>query len=106
MPPPSNGRAATVNIIEKTRKDALLIPIEAVKRNAGSDPYLLVSQGIGKSPVERKVELGISDEKNIEVISGLSAEDKIVIRSQKYTLPTASGAGTNPLVPSRGRGGR
>ena len=101
-----SGMSATVNIIEKTRKDALVIPVEAVKRNAGSDPYVLVSQGIGRPPIERKVELGISDEKNIEVLSGLSAEDKILIRSQKYTLPNASGAGTNPLIPSRGRGGR
>ncbi|MDP2913217.1 MAG: efflux RND transporter periplasmic adaptor subunit [Candidatus Omnitrophota bacterium] len=100
-----SGMSATVSIIEKTKKDALLIPIDTVKRNR-EGPYVLVSQGIGKPAMERKIELGISDEKNIEVTSGLSEQDTILVKSQKYTLPAASDAGTNPLVPSRRRSGR
>ena len=100
-----SGMSATVNIVEKTRNDALLIPTEALKRDKDG-AYVLISQGIGKPPIERKVEVGISDEKNIEVTSGLSAEDMILVKSQKYTLPTAASAGTNPLMPSRRRGGK
>ncbi len=98
-----SGMSATVNITENTKKDALLIPAEAVKRNT-EGPYVLVIQGIGKPAIERKVTLGISDERNIEVTSGLSEGDTILIKSQKYQLSTSSGAGTNPLLPSRGRG--
>ncbi|MFA6079042.1 MAG: efflux RND transporter periplasmic adaptor subunit [Candidatus Omnitrophota bacterium] len=100
-----SGMSATVNIAEKTKNDALLIPAEAVKRNR-EGPYVLVAQPGGKSPIERKIELGISDEKNIEVVSGLTEQDTILVRSKKYVLPTAAAAGTNPLLPSRRRGGR
>ena len=100
-----SGMSATVNIIEKTKKDALLIPLEAVKRNS-EGPYVLVSQGIDKPPIERKIELGISDEKNTEVLSGLSEKDTILVKNQKYALPNAPSAGTNPLLPSRRRSGR
>ncbi len=101
-----SGMSATVDIIEKTKKDALLVPLEAVKRNAEGVPYVLLSQGNGRPPLERKIDTGISDEKNVEVVSGLSERDTILIKSQKYTLSAASNAGTNPLLPSRRRGGR
>ncbi|MFA5147004.1 MAG: efflux RND transporter periplasmic adaptor subunit [Candidatus Omnitrophota bacterium] len=100
-----SGMSATVNIAEKTKENALLIPLEAVKRN-NEGPYVLISRGAGRAPEERKIELGISDEKNAEVVSGLSEQDTILVKGQKYVLPTAPAAGTNPLMPSRRRSGR
>ena len=100
-----SGMSATVNIIEKTKNVALLIPAEAVKRNA-EGPYVLVAEGAGKPPVERKIELGISDEKNTEIISGLSEQDMVLVKSQKYTLPAALVAGNNPFMPSRKKDGK
>jgi len=100
-----SGMSATVSITEKTKKDALLIPADAVKRSK-EGPYVLVAQGNGNPPIERKVELGVSDEKNTEVVSGLSEQDMILVKVQKYKLSTAASSGTNPFMPSRGRGGR
>lgn len=97
-----SGMSATVTIIEKTSDRALLVPVEAVKRGP-EGAYVLLSRGIGKKPVERKVELGISDEKNVEVMSGLTEQDAIVVKSQKYTPSTAPQGGTNPLMPFRRR---
>jgi multidrug efflux pump subunit AcrA (membrane-fusion protein) len=90
---------ATVNINEKEKSDALLVPLEAVKRDKDGS-YVLLSQGMGNKPVERRVELGISDEKNVEIISGISEQDKIVVIIQKYALANAAKAGKNPFMPA------
>jgi macrolide-specific efflux system membrane fusion protein len=95
-----SGMTATVNIIENTKDNILLIPHEAVKRNK-TGPYVLVSAAPGENPVERNIETGISDEKNTEVVSGLSETDKILISGAKYVPAQAPKQGTNPFMPKR-----
>lgn len=99
-----SGMSATVNIAEKTKEDALLIPLDAV-RKAKDGNFVTVSRGSGKKPEEVKVELGISDEKNVEVISGISESDTILAKGQKFSLQEAPKGGTNPLMPFGRRGG-
>lgn len=96
-----SGMTATVNIIETTKNNILLIPLEAVKRNK-IGPYVLMSAAPGENPIERNIETGISDEKNTEVVSGLSEPDKILISGAKYVPVQASKQGSNPLMPRRG----
>ena len=95
-----SGMTATVNIIENTKLDALLIPLEAVKRNK-KGTYVLLSQAPGEKPIERNIKTGISDEKNTEVLSGLSQDDKILIADTKYVPIQALKRGRNPFMPSR-----
>lgn len=99
-----SGMSATVNIAEKTKEDALLIPLDAV-RKAKEGNFVTLSRGNDRKPEEVRVELGISDEKNVEVISGISEEDTILAKSQKYSLQEAPKGGTNPLMPFRRGGG-
>ena len=75
--------------------------MEAIYKNGES--YVLLSQANGKEPVKARVELGITDDKNTEVISGINERDRIIVKSKKYSLPKASAAGTNPFMPSRRR---
>jgi macrolide-specific efflux system membrane fusion protein len=96
-----SGMTATVNIIENTKNSILLIPLEAVKRNK-TGPYVLLSQAPGEKPVERNIETGISDEKNTEVVSGLSEQDKILISGAKYVPAQVPKQESNPLMPRRG----
>jgi len=100
-----SGMTATVNIIEKTKKDVLLIPLEAIKHNK-EGAYVLLSPALGQIPAERKVELGISDEKNVEIISGLSKEDKVLVSGSKYVPVTSPQQGNNPFMPFQRRGGK
>ena len=67
---------------------------------AGEAPPLsaIWSPENGQKPEERKVEVGISDEKNIEIISGLTTDDKVLMTVQKYKA-SAGNSGTNPLSP-------
>ena len=94
------GMTATVDIITKTRKDAISVPISAIviKTDTSSTkkPYgktseieendlpkeekkfecVFVNEN-GKAKL-RVVETGIQDDTNIEIISGLSKDDKII----------------------------
>ena len=74
-----------------------MLPVSAIKRGK-EGAYVLLSRGLDKKPVERKVELGISDEKNVEIVSGLTADDKVLMVTQKYQVKASKG-GTNPLNP-------
>jgi macrolide-specific efflux system membrane fusion protein len=100
-----SGMSANVRIIQQSKENILLIPSEAVKRGKDQEAsFVWVSQGKGKKAEKREVKLGISDDTNIEVISGISENDSLVIRTKK---PGASQKGaqakTNPFMPGGGR---
>jgi macrolide-specific efflux system membrane fusion protein len=93
-----SGMSATIDIIEQRKENVLLIPLAAVKHD-GEGSFVLISPGSGGKPVIRKVQLGISDEKNVEVTSGLEIEDKIIITTQDYQPSQEKGSRTNPFMP-------
>jgi len=68
-----SGMSANVDIIERSKENILLIPLSAVKQDK-EGIFVLLSQGKGIEPIKRRVELGISDEKNGEVVSGLRSD--------------------------------
>jgi len=97
-----SGMSAVVEIVEASKENVLCLPLEAVRRTKRGGKVLL-AQGNGKTPVEQKVALGIADDKNVEIVSGLTTNDTVVIRSAKKKLPKAApAAGRNPFMPSRG----
>jgi macrolide-specific efflux system membrane fusion protein len=91
-----SGMSAYVDIIEKSKENVLLIPLEAVKKDKEGS-FVFLSQG--KKPVRRRVEIGIFDERNVEVISGIEAEDKILIVTQKYSLSQDTSSRRSPFMP-------
>ncbi|MDD2702819.1 MAG: efflux RND transporter periplasmic adaptor subunit [Candidatus Omnitrophica bacterium] len=94
-----SGMNATVDFIEQDKENILVIPAEAVYKDNG-DRYVLVSRGTGQELLKTPVTLGITDDKNIEVISGVTAGDKIMLKSKKYSLPR-NNIGKNPFMPGR-----
>ena len=93
-----SGMSATIDIIEESKENILLIPLEAVKRDAEGS-FVLVSRGSRTKPVHQRVELGIADEKNIEVLAGLTKDDTIISETQTYQPTTDKGSGSNPFMP-------
>ena len=73
-----SGMSANVEVIEQEKIDVLLIPVEALTRE-NNKTFVMVKKGLTGRVQKREIETGISDEKNIEVTSGLTAEDVIVI---------------------------
>lgn len=97
-----SGMSANVNIIETNKDNILLVPLEALNRDKEGS-FVLLSQGKDKKTLKRKVQPGISDEQNIEIISGLMPEDKIIIKTQKYMPSKDTEGGSNPFMPFGGR---
>jgi macrolide-specific efflux system membrane fusion protein len=94
-----SGMSATVNIIENSRTGVLTVPAEAVKWDKDG-AYVLVMDFSGKNPVKRKIEVGLADDKNAEVISGLTENDKVLLATQKYAASGSTKTGTNPFMPA------
>ncbi len=92
-----SGMNASVDFIEQGKVDALLIPQEAVQKEKEED-YVFVKQNNGKEPLKVAVKLGISDDKNVEVISGVNRDDRIIMKVKKYRLPK-NDIGGNPFMP-------
>ncbi|MDD5433011.1 MAG: efflux RND transporter periplasmic adaptor subunit [Candidatus Omnitrophica bacterium] len=94
-----SGMNATVDFKAEDKNNALLLPVEAVRKEKGEN-YVLLKQEGDKSPLKRSVKIGITDDKNIEIISGIDANDIVIVKSKKYILPSANKS-KNPFMPSR-----
>lgn len=82
-----------------------MIPSEAVKRGKDQEAnFVWVSQGKGKKAEKREVKLGMSDDVNVEVVSGIDENDTLVIKAKKpNTAVKSTQAKTNPFMPVGGR---
>ncbi|MCK9603815.1 MAG: HlyD family efflux transporter periplasmic adaptor subunit [Candidatus Omnitrophica bacterium] len=96
-----SGMNATVDFITESKDHILIIPVEAVRKEKGKS-FVLVRQESSKNPSKTEVDLGITDDKNVEVISGVNEKDRILITTKKYVLPNGA-AGTNPFLPFRNK---
>jgi macrolide-specific efflux system membrane fusion protein len=95
-----SGMSANIDIIEQRKEKIMVIPLEAVKQDNGG-PYVLLDQGKVKKTVKRAIELGISDDKNIEIISGLNTQDTIIIENNTYQPSQGKDQTRSPFMPSR-----
>jgi macrolide-specific efflux system membrane fusion protein len=80
-----SGMSANISIVEETRENALLLPVEAVRRD-GDINYVMIRSGDRRKPIRRVIQLGISDEKNVEIESGLDEDDRVVVAIKQYSL--------------------
>ncbi|MFA4988350.1 MAG: HlyD family efflux transporter periplasmic adaptor subunit [Candidatus Omnitrophota bacterium] len=97
-----SGMNATIDFKVEGKDNALLIPVEAVRKENGRS-YVFLKEDNGGNPASQAVELGITDDKNYEVLSGLNADDTLIITSKKYVFPSSSDTGSNPFMPKMSR---
>ncbi|MBX3039635.1 MAG: efflux RND transporter periplasmic adaptor subunit [Bdellovibrionaceae bacterium] len=83
-----SGMTANVAFILDSKKDVLIIPAEAVIQR-GENQFAVVKTA--DKAVEKPIQTGLSDGKNSEILSGLSAGD--IVLSPR--LSTGSGSKTN-----------
>jgi macrolide-specific efflux system membrane fusion protein len=95
-----SGMSVTVDVIEKKTEGVITIPSSAIHYD-GERQFVLVQERRGKI-TERDVKIGLNNDRNAEVLSGLSKEDKVIIQDTLY-LPERKTSGTNPFMPSRKR---
>jgi len=92
-----SGMNASIDFIDESRENTLLIPLEAVYKEKNNN-YVLIKQADEVEPLRAAVQLGISDDKNVEALSGISKNDIIIIKSKTYSLPKNT-RGKNPFMP-------
>lgn len=93
-----SGMSANMEIVDSRRENVLLIPSSAVRRE-GQQSFVFLRQP-KKKPLRRVIVTGVTSGNNIEVISGLSEEDEIMMSEKAYTLPSQKAASNSPLAPS------
>lgn len=93
--------AATANIIVETKSDVLVIPSSAISY---SDDQAFVTTILDKNEQVKNIEVGISNDTETEVVSGISEGDVIVISTQANITSQDSGPGGG-LFPGGGGGG-
>ncbi len=93
-----SGMTANVSIIEKAREDALLIPSDAMVTE-NQKYYVWIATDEGENPRKREIKIGMTDDRNVEVVSGLTVKDSIAIMAQSVSLDAKTG--TNPFLPQR-----
>ncbi|MBS0882061.1 efflux RND transporter periplasmic adaptor subunit [Pantoea sp. JGM49] len=72
---------AQVNLLRDTAKDALLIPVQATKKDAEGKTFVEVANKENQ-PEKRIITTGISDSVDIQVLSGLKAGEKVILATQ------------------------
>ncbi|MCA1177734.1 MULTISPECIES: efflux RND transporter periplasmic adaptor subunit [unclassified Pantoea] len=85
VPNPDNvlriSMTAQVNLLRDTAKDALLIPVQATKKDPEGKTYVEVADKQNQ-PEKRIITTGISDSVDIQVLSGLQAGEKVILATQ------------------------
>ncbi|MBI3897044.1 MAG: efflux RND transporter periplasmic adaptor subunit [Gammaproteobacteria bacterium] len=95
-----SGMTANVSFVVAAKHDIVLAPAEAV-RGRGSKMFVLVPAADTRAPpVEREVQLGLSDGRHSEVLAGLAEGETVLI--PQLTASTG-GTGGSPLMPGRRR---
>ncbi|WP_423189962.1 efflux RND transporter periplasmic adaptor subunit [Alkalibacterium sp. f15] len=71
------GFEIDVEIIVDSKDNAMIIPVEALNYDENNEPYVFI---VNNNIAERvAIETGIQSEADIEVVSGLSAGDQVVL---------------------------
>jgi len=92
-----SGMNATIDFIVESKDKVLLLPVAAVRKE-NNKSYVLLVQENSDSPSKQFVEIGITDDKNYEILSGLDSKDTVLVTTKKYVLTEAS-TGSNPFMP-------
>ena len=90
------GMTANVQIQVAQAADALLVPAMAVQRVGGQAQVLVVNGAAPEQPaIAVPVEVGLSDGVNTQVLSGLTADDRIVIQVEAAQTTSPAGGPSN-----------
>ncbi len=97
-----SGMSANIKIIVQEKNNALLLPVSAVLSRNGKTAVLQKSGDAAKPTRFKPVEIGLQDESNVEILSGLTDSSVVLLPDTSFVLPGKNG-GTNPFMPQRNK---
>ncbi|MDO9182711.1 MAG: efflux RND transporter periplasmic adaptor subunit [Bacteriovorax sp.] len=105
-----SGMTANVTFDVQNKKDIIVIPTEAIKNNDGKSLVLIPNPQNPKDkekPIEREVQLGLTDGKKTEILSGVNEGDIILIQQFKISdKKSGSSSPFSPMGSPKNRGGK
>jgi RND family efflux transporter MFP subunit len=75
------GMFAKVNFTEQSSGDAIVLPVDVVL-TSGDKKYVYIAED-GK-PVKKEVQTGLDNGTKVEITSGISVGDEIIVTGQEY----------------------
>jgi membrane fusion protein, macrolide-specific efflux system len=92
-----SGMTANVSFMLDSKENVLILPSNAVRNRDGKNVVLVPAPNHMGKPLEKPVEVGISDGKRVEIISGVEENEVVLVDKMK----TNNGAtkSTNPFAP-------
>lgn len=80
--------SVSASIIIDVKQDVLIVPSSAVKSDGDSNYVEILNSG--KTPEQRTVQIGVSNGTDTEILSGISAGDKVVTQTINPNVSTSS----------------
>jgi macrolide-specific efflux system membrane fusion protein len=99
-----SGMTANVTFLISSKKNILLLPVEAIRTERGKS-YAMVKKSQDSKPTEVTLELGESDGRRTEVLSGLQEGDR-VLSLQQLGPRKGQSSGSSPFAPRLGGSAR
>ncbi len=97
-----SGMSANIKIIMQEKKGALLLPLSAVQSRNGKTVVLQKKGSTQAAMFYSPVNIGLQDESNIEIVTGLTDSSVVLLPDTSFVLPKNS-TGSNPFTPQRSR---
>ena len=97
-----SGMSANIKIIVQEKKGALLLPLSAVQNRNGKTFVRQKSDDAEKGRRYTKVETGLQDGSNIEILDGVTEQSVVLLPDTTFVLPKNK-AGANPFSPQQQR---
>jgi HlyD family secretion protein len=83
--------------------DTIGLAGEVVKKGSGKGKRAAIWVRSGDSLVQKVIRTGLNDDSNVEITSGLSGDEDVVVGTQAPgTAPAATAAPSSPFMPKRG----
>jgi len=91
-------------IITGVKQDVMLVPNSAVKTQSGSSYVQVLNSG--QTPQNVNVEVGLSDNTQTEIVSGINVGDNVVTQTIKSGTTSTTTSSSSVRIPGLGGGGR
>ena len=76
---------AKIDVLVTTHENAVIVPRDAlIKYGSNYLAYVVEKQGDTLIAVKREVKIGIIDDKDVEIISGLKAGDRLISKGTEF----------------------
>ena len=94
---------ANVSIVLQQAKHVLTIPSAALSEAAPGGGFTVQLTGKDKTPISRRVVVGINDGSNVEIISGLAVGDQVVVGAGSAATSKSAAPPTRTRTPGMPR---